>query len=80
MELTITMSYVSADKNKNDELPIAVIQLILSTPVDRVNLYSRALSTLQTYKLTLDVYTNGTLLPDEAVSLPQKSEHLETLY
>ena len=30
-------------------------------------------------KLTLDVYTNGTLLPDEAVSLAAKvlSEHLK---
>ena len=41
MELTITngRGYVSADKNKNDELPIAVIPIdSIYTPVERVNL------------------------------------------
>ena len=80
MELTITKGrgYVSSDKNKNDELPIAVIY----TPVERVNLTvenTRVGQITDFDKLTLDVYTNGTLLPDEAVSLAAKvlSEHLK---
>ena len=42
------------------------------TPVERVNLTvenTRVGQITDFDKLTLDVYTNGTLLPDEAVSL-----------
>ena len=85
MELTITKGrgYVSAEKNKNDELPIAVIPIdSIYTPVERVNLTvenTRVGQITDFDKLTLDVYTNGTLLPDEAVSLAAKvlSEHLK---
>ena len=84
MELTITKGrgYVSADKNKNDELPIGVIAVdSIYTPVERVNLTveNTRVGQITDYdKLTLDVYTNGTLAPDEAVSLAAKvlSEHL----
>ncbi len=84
MELTITKGrgYVSADKNKNDELPIGVIAVdSIYTPVERVNLSiqnTRVGQITDFDKLTLDVYTNGTLAPDEAVSLAAKvlSEHL----
>ena len=84
MELTITngRGYVSADKNKNDELPIGVIAVdSIYTPVERVNLTvqnTRVGQVTDYDKLTLDVYTNGTLAPDEAVSLAAKvlSEHL----
>ena len=84
MELTITKGrgYVSADKNKNDELPIGVIAVdSIYTPVERVNLsiQNTRVGQITDYdKLTLDVYTNGTLAPDEAVSLAAKvlSEHL----
>ncbi len=84
MELTITKGrgYVSADKNKNDELPIGVIAVdSIYTPVERVNLKvenTRVGQVTDYDKLTLDVYTNGTLAPDEAVSLAAKvlSEHL----
>ncbi len=84
MELTITKGrgYVSADKNKNDELPIGVISVdSIYTPVERVNLsiQNTRVGQITDYdKLTLDVYTNGTLAPDEAVSLAAKvlSEHL----
>ena len=73
MELTITKGrgYVSADKNKTEDLPIAVIPIdSIYTPVERVNL---------TVENTRVVWTNGTLLPDEAVSLAAKvlSEHLK---
>ena len=84
MELTITRGrgYVSADKNKNDELPIGVIAVdSIYTPIERVNLTveNTRVGQITDYdKLTLDVYTNGTLAPDEAVSLAAKvlSEHL----
>ena len=84
MELTITKGrgYVSADKNKNDELPIGVIAVdSIYTPVERVNVTvqnTRVGQITDFDKLTLDVFTNGTLAPDEAVSLAAKvlSEHL----
>ena len=84
MELIITSGrgYVSADKNKNDDLPIGVIAVdSIYTPVERVNLLvenTRVGQVTDFNKLTLDVTTNGTLAPDEAVSLAAKilSEHL----
>ena len=84
MELTITKGrgYVSSDKNKNEELPIGVIAVdSIYTPVERVNLKveNTRVGQITDYdKLTLDVYTNGTLAPYEAVSLAAKvlSEHL----
>ena len=84
MELTITKGrgYVSADKNKRDDLPIGVIAVdSIYTPVERVNMtvQNTRVGQITDYdKLTLDVHTNGTLAPDEAVSLAAKvlSEHL----
>lgn len=84
MELTITKGrgYVSADKNKSTDLPIGVISVdSIYTPVERVNVTveNTRVGQITDYdKLTLDVYTNGTLIPDEAVSLAAKvlSEHL----
>ncbi|MBE5947940.1 MAG: DNA-directed RNA polymerase subunit alpha [Lachnospiraceae bacterium] len=84
MELTITRGrgYVGADRNKNEDLPIGVISIdSIYTPVERVNLSveNTRVGQITDYdKLTLDVFTNGTLAPDEAVSLAAKvlSEHL----
>ena len=84
MELTITKGrgYVSSDKNKSEELPIGVIAIdSIYTPVERVNvtIENTRVGQITDYdKLTLDVNTNGTLAPDEAVSLAAKvlSEHL----
>ena len=84
MELTITKGrgYVSSDKNKNDDLPIGIIPIdSIYTPVERVNMTveNTRVGQITDYdKLTLDVHTNGTLVPDEAVSLAAKvlSEHL----
>ena len=84
MELTITKGrgYISADKGKTDDMPIGVIAVdAIYTPVDRVNMIvenTRVGQVTDFDKLTLDVYTNGTLEPDEAVSLAAKvlSEHL----
>ena len=85
MELIITKGrgYISADKNKNDSLPIGVIAVdSIYTPVERVNMSvqnTRVGQVTDFDKLTLDVYTNGTLETDEAVSLAAKvlSEHLK---
>ena len=85
MELTITngRGYVSADKNKTEDIPIGVIAIdSIYTPVERVNLtvQNTRVGQITDYdKLTLDVYTNGTLAPDEAVSLAAKvlNEHLK---
>jgi len=84
IELTITngRGYVSADKNKSEDLPIGMISVdSIYTPVERVNLAieNTRVGQITDYdKLTLDVYTNGTLEPDEAISLAAKvlSEHL----
>ena len=84
IELTITngRGYVSSDKNKTDDLPIGVIAVdSIYTPVERVNVTveNTRVGQITDYdKLTLDVHTNGTLVPDEAVSLAAKvlSEHL----
>ena len=84
MELTITKGrgYVSSDKNKLADLPIGVIAVdSIYTPVERVNVSvenTRVGQVTDYDKLTLDVHTNGTLAPDEAVSLAAKvlSEHL----
>ena len=84
IELTITKGrgYVSSDRNKVDDLPIGVIAVdSIYTPVERVNVTvdnTRVGQITDFDKLTLDVFTNGTLVPDEAVSLAAKvlSEHL----
>ncbi|MDR1800431.1 MAG: DNA-directed RNA polymerase subunit alpha [Lachnospiraceae bacterium] len=83
-ELTITQGrgYVSADKNKDENLAIGTIAIdSIYTPVERVNLTveNTRVGQITDYdKLTLDVYTDGTLHPDEAISLAAKvlSEHL----
>ena len=84
MELTITKGrgYVSSDKNKTGDLPIGVIAIdSIYTPVERVNVTvenTRVGQVTDFDKLTIDVHTDGTLGPDEAVSLAAKvlSEHL----
>ncbi len=84
MELTITngRGYVGSDKNKERDTSIDAIAVdSIYTPVERVNLTveNTRVGQITDYdKLTLDVYTNGTLAPDEAVSLAAKvlSEHL----
>ncbi len=85
MELTITKGrgYVGADKGKPEDMPIGVIAVdAIYTPVERVNMTvenTRVGQVTDFDKLTLDVFTDGTLGPDEAVSLAAKvlSEHLK---
>lgn len=85
MELTIVngRGYVSLDKNKEADAPIDVIAIdSIFTPVERVNLTvqnTRVGQVTDYDKLTLDVYTNGALAQDEAVSLAANLlvEHLK---
>lgn len=84
MEMTITngRGYVGAEKNKTEDTPIGVIAIdSIYTPIERVNMNvedTRVGQVTDYDKLTLDVWTNGTLGPDEAVSLAAKvlNEHL----
>lgn len=84
MELTIGngRGYVGSDKNKEADAPIDVIAIdSIYTPVERVNLTvqnTRVGQVTDYDKLTLDVFTNGALAPDEAVSLAARVlvEHL----
>lgn len=85
MELTITngRGYASAEKNKNEDTPIGVIAIdSIYTPIEHVNMHvedTRVDQVTDYDKLTLDVYTNGALHPDEAISLAARvmSEHLK---
>ena len=68
MELTITKGrgYVSSEKNKSEDQPIGTLAIdSIYTPVEN----TRVGQITDYDKLTLDVFTNGTLAPDEAVSL-----------
>ena len=84
IEMTVTTGrgYQGIDKLKKTELPIGVIPVDANyTPVERVNFVvedTRVGQQTDYDKLTLEVWTNGTLKPDEAVSLAAKvlSEHL----
>ena len=74
--------YVSADKNKTPNTPIGVIPIdSIFTPVRKVNytIEDTRVGQITDYdKLTLDVWTNGAVMPDEAISTAAKilTEHL----
>ena len=84
MELTITRGrgYVSSDRNAPDNLSVGVIPIdAIYTPVERVNIKieNTRVGQITDYdKLTVEVFTNGAIAPDEAISLAAKvlSEHL----
>ncbi len=86
VEMTVTRGrgYVGADKNKTDSMSIDTIPIdSIYTPIERVNIAienTRVGQITDFDKLTLDVFTNGTIEPDEAVSLAAKvlSEHLNS--
>lgn len=83
-EITIAKSrgYVSAEKNKKEDHIIGIIPIDSSfTPVRKVNyvIEDTRVGQVTNYdKLTLEVWTNGSIRPDEAVSLSAKilNEHL----
>ncbi|MDR7074765.1 DNA-directed RNA polymerase subunit alpha [Fictibacillus barbaricus] len=74
--------YVQAENNKRDDMPIGVIPVdSIYTPISRVNyqVENTRVGQVTNYdKLTLDVWTDGSIRPEEAVSLGAKiiSEHL----
>ncbi len=83
-ELTITKGrgYVSSDRNKKNDQLIGLIPIdSLYSPVSRVNftVSDTRVGQITDYdKLVLEVWTNGTIAPDDAVSLGAKilSQHL----
>ncbi|SHK20048.1 DNA-directed RNA polymerase subunit alpha [Desulforamulus aeronauticus] len=84
MEITVSKGrgYSSAEKNKKGEHIIGVIPIdSIYTPVRKVNytVENTRVGQITDYdKLTLEVWTNGSIRPDEATSLSAKilSEHL----
>lgn len=74
--------YVSAEKNKREDQMIGVIPIdSIYTPIERVNyqVENTRVGQVTNYdKLTLEVWSDGSLKPDEAVSLGAKilNEHL----
>ena len=86
LQMTLTVDsgrgYVSADKNKYPNMPIGVIPIdSIFTPIKKVN-YSVSdtrVGQITDYdKLTLEVWTDGSVQSDEAISLAAKilTEHL----
>ena len=84
MEITISKGrgYVGADKNKKEDQPIGMLPVdSIFTPVTRVNFLveNTRVGQITDYdKLTLEVWTGGTVAPDDAVSYGAKllNEHL----
>jgi DNA-directed RNA polymerase subunit alpha len=85
MELTLDKGrgYVSAEKNKYPGQQIGILPVdSIYTPVKKVNYTvenTRVGQNTEFDKLTLEVWTNGSIKPDEAISLGAKvmSEHLK---
>ena len=78
MHLTLEKGrgYVSADKNKNPNMPIGVIPTdSIFTPIRKVNYTvenTRVGQETDYDRLTLEVWTDGSILPDEAISTAAK--------
>ncbi|WP_018131309.1 DNA-directed RNA polymerase subunit alpha [Effusibacillus pohliae] len=74
--------YVPADRNKREDMEIGVIPVdSIFTPISRVNysVENTRVGQVTNYdKLTLELWTDGSIRPDEAVSLAAKilTEHL----
>jgi len=68
--------YVSLTKNKSLEMPIGTIPVdSIYTPIKRVNFIveNTRVGQITDYdKLSLEVWTNGTIMPDEAIGLSAK--------
>ncbi len=85
MEMRVRQSrgYVSADKNFDDDLGIGWIPIdSVHSPIKKVNYLVEAARLGQTTdyeKITLDVWTNGSITPRDAVSLASKliQDHLK---
>ena len=86
LQMTLTFDkgrgYVGADKNKYPNMPIGVIPIdSIFTPIRKVNytVTDTRVGQITDYDcLTLEVWTDGSVQPDEAISLAAKilTEHL----
>jgi DNA-directed RNA polymerase subunit alpha len=84
MEITANRGrgYVPAERNKKEDMEIGIIPIdSIYTPIERVNytVENTRVGQVTNYdKLTLEVWTDGSIRPDEAVSLGAKilTEHL----
>lgn len=84
MQMTIKngRGYTPAEQNKTDETPIGVLPVdSIFTPVEKVNYQvenTRVGKRNDFDKLTIDIWTNGSIGPREAISLSAKilTEHL----
>ena len=85
MEMTVDMGrgYNSAEKNKKENQPLGVLPIdSIYTPVKKVNYAvenTRVGQNIDYDKLTIELWTDGSLLPYEALSLAAKvmTSHLE---
>ena len=85
IEMTVDMGrgYNSADKNKKDDQPLGVLPIdSIYTPVKKVNYAvenTRVGQNIDYDKLTIELWTDGSLAPYEALSLAAKvmTSHLE---
>jgi len=76
MRVKIGRGYVSAEKNFDEDLPIGYIPVdSVHSPIRKVNysVESARLGQMTDYdKLTLDVWTNGAITPQDAIGLAAK--------
>ena len=85
MELYVNKGrgYISAEENKNDSMPIGVLPIdSIYTPIEKVSYHvenTRVGQRSDFDKLTLEVMTNGSINPQEGISLAAKvlEEHLK---
>lgn len=85
MEMTVEMGrgYNSAEKNKKDNQPLGILPIdSIFTPVKKVNYAvenTRVGQNIDFDKLTIELWTDGSLAPYEALSLAAKvmTSHLE---
>ena len=78
MEMTVKMGkgYVTAERNKEEDMPIGTIPIdAIFTSIKKVNytVTNARVGQITDYdKLTLEVWTNGSIKPDDAVALAAK--------
>jgi len=78
MEMTVKTGkgYITAEKNKEEDMPIGTIPIdAIFTPIKKVNytVTNARVGQITDYdKLTLEVWTNGTIKPDDAVAVAAK--------
>lgn len=68
--------YVRAEHNNDEDMPIGVIPIdSIYTPIERVNYHvenTRVGDQNQYDKLTIEIWSNGTITPEDAISLSAK--------